>query len=222
MQIRNAVLYEGGALPPLGDLMYQFIVAGNGLFIRAEDSRMEAIVPVCLQEVYGLPRLDTFARLKVPRIPSDYLWSVLASARRHSPNEAMYQFCHDPGATRSPGVPWRVVNTTRRASAAALEFADEPNAVVDLHSHAALTTFFSTTDDEDEKGFRFYCVIGQVETSQPTIVARVGVYGHTMNVPVETIFTGPGPFTQTNPDVEWGLSDEKEIADIVELSGSTE
>lgn len=206
LKIRDAILFEGGPLPPLGDLMYQYVVAGNGLFIRAEDSRMEACAPVVFTGVYGLPYLDTVARFKVPRIPSDYLWSVLASARRHSPNEALYQFIHDPSAARLSNVPWRVTMPTQTGSVAALAFQDEPDAVVDLHSHGALAPFFSTTDDGDEKGFRFYCVIGQVETSRPTIVARVGVYGYHWNVPIETVFTGPGPFTQADPEVELVLA----------------
>lgn len=201
MQIRNAVLAESNPFPALGGLMYQFIVAGNGTFIRAEDSRLEACAPVAFARVYGLVDLEPYAKLKVPRIPSDYLWSIFESARRHLPNEAMYQFIYDPRAT-TPGRPWRCRMPEATASRGSVEFADGGDAAVDLHSHGTLAAFFSTTDDGDEQGLRFYVVIGKVDTAAPEIAVRVGVYGHHMTVPVTTLFTGPGPFVEVDPEVE--------------------
>lgn len=211
MQIRDAVLAECGTLPPLGDLMYRYVVAGNGLFIRAEDSRMEALVPVSFAKAYGLVDLEPYARLKAERIPADYLWSIFESARRHLPNEAMYQFIYDP-SDAVPGRPWRCVMPEATARLAHVEFADAADAVVDLHSHGILDAFFSTTDDEDEKGLRFYVVIGKVDTDAPQIAVRVGVYGHHWNVPVTTVFTEPGPFVevdQVEAEVEFVLAEDE-------------
>ena len=39
MKISDVIMAETDELPPIGSVMYQYVLAGNGLFIRAEDSR---------------------------------------------------------------------------------------------------------------------------------------------------------------------------------------
>lgn len=188
MNIVNAILSETENLPPIAALGYEYVVAANGLFIRAEDSRMEACVPVA--DGFFLPGLvsvEPYARLKVPPIPAAWLHSILKSARKHLPAEVMYQFGYTDKWTCS-------IPQTALASPVSLVFDDQAQAVVDLHSHGTLDAFFSTTDDGDEQGLRFYCVVGKVDTDTPEILCRVGVYGQHMEVPVTTIFDGAGPF----------------------------
>ena len=207
MNLRDAILAESLPLPPIpAGLMYQYVVAGNGLFIRAEDSRMEAMVPVALADVHGLEAVESYARLKAPRVPANWLWSIQKSARKHLPNEAMYQLLYNDG--------WRCVMPPAQASAAALAYEDRPDAVIDLHSHGTLRAFFSETDDRDEQGFRFYVVVGRVGHSivdladSPQIAARVGIFGHYENVSIGDIFAGDSPFVQVDPDVETMLEEE--------------
>ena len=215
MKIRDALLAESLPLPPIPPgLAYQYVVAGNGLFIRAEDSRMEAMAPVALADVHSLEIVEPYARLKVPRVPAKWLWAIQASARKHLPNEAMYQFLWQ-------GTKWHCAMPQIIASHAALEFDDRAEAVIDLHSHGTLSAFFSPTDDGDEKGLRFYVTVGHVDRSvialatveegTPEIACRVGIYGHIMSVPVETIFDGAGPFTQVDPDAEMLAQDIEHV-----------
>ncbi|MBI3761123.1 MAG: hypothetical protein HY260_04585 [Chloroflexi bacterium] len=55
---------------------------------------------------------------------------------------------------------------------------------------------------------RFYAVIGRVDTGEPEIAARVGVYGHHWRVSATAVFDGLGPFVDTfgrddhDPDAE--------------------
>jgi len=195
LNLVGAALVTGEGLPPAKALGYEYLVGANGLFIRAEDSRMAARVLVAGAQLSGLAPVVPDARLKTPRIPGDWLWSVLGSARRHLPNERAFQFTWDDIGAR-----WRCDAPFQDADPASVTYADIPGAVVDLHSHGTLTAFFSSTDDADEQGLRFYVVVGRVDTNTPTITARVGVYGHVMPVPAWTIFDGLGPFTEV-PDV---------------------
>jgi PRTRC genetic system protein A len=208
MKLRDAILAESLPLPPIpAGLMYQYIVAGNGLFIRAEDRRMEAMVPVALADVHGLELVESYVRLKVPRVPANWLWSIQESARKRLPNEAMYQLLYDDG--------WRCVMPPTQASAAALAYEDRPEAVIDLHSHGTLRAFFSETDDRDEQGFRLYIVVGRVGHSivdladPPQIAARVGIFGHFESVSIDDIFAGDGPFVQVDPDVEMVIEEDE-------------
>jgi PRTRC genetic system protein A len=203
MRIREAILAESLPLSPMAsDLAYQFVVAANGLFIRAEDSRMEALVPVALASVHGLEIVEPYARLKLPRVGPGFLFAVQQSARRHLPDEAMYQFVYEP--TRNAIGAWRCLMPEAEASAGAVNYKDHPNAIIDLHSHGIGSAYFSEIDDGDEQGLRFYVVIGQVDRDWPQIAVRAGVYGHMWNVPQTTIFEG-GPFVQVDPEIEMVL-----------------
>jgi PRTRC genetic system protein A len=198
MNIMSAVLAESDTLPPVTGF-YQYVVAANGLFIRAADSRIEACASVAgAGGLPGLVEVEPFAQLKVPRLSDRFLIAVLDSARRHLPNEAMYQFEYLGGH-------WSCSMPHGKASPTALTFADNPQAVVDLHSHGSLGAFFSSVDDGDEQGLRFYVVIGKVDTAEPEILCRAGVYGWHVEVPVTTVFDGLGPFTDV-----FGRADEAE------------
>ena len=191
LNLIGAALAAAEGLPPVKAAGYEYLVAANGLMIRAEDSRMSACLMVAHARLRGLAHVVPDAQLKLPRIPCAFLWSLLASARRHLPNERAFQFTWEDGA-------WRCAVPFREATPTTLQYADNPAAVVDLHSHGELPAFFSETDDGDEQGLRFYVVIGEVGSDAPTITARVGVYGHHRLVPAATIFDGLGPFVEAN------------------------
>ena len=92
-------VHKRDPLPPSDALAYQYILAGNGLFVRAETCFFEAIVPIVACTVRGLAPLRHHFRLKVPRIPARLLDIILADARRaRRPdgglNEIFYQFHH--------------------------------------------------------------------------------------------------------------------------------
>jgi hypothetical protein len=112
----------------------------------------------------------------------------------------MYQILYSPLARNAVGG-WAVARPAQRANPASVTFADTVGTVIDLHSHGHLEPFFSNTDDADELGLRFYCVIGGLAqlpllSVNPRITCRVGVFGHTFPVPAHAIFDGLGPFSE--------------------------
>jgi len=189
MNIAGAILADEGGLPPIQAAGYEYVVAGNGLFIRAEDSRMEAMVPIASARMrLGLANVEPYARLKVDRISSWALWMIGQDAWKEVPKETIYQFTWNGE--------WKVVMPNQHGWQAGVRFEDDGQSVVDLHSHANLEAFFSNVDDEDELGLRFYAVIGRLDTEWPEIAVRVGVYGHHLRVPAKTVFDGLGPFLE--------------------------
>lgn len=187
MNIAGAVLATG-TLPPIAAMGYEYVLAGNGLFIRAEDSNMEAMVPIAPARLHGLADVASYARLKLPRVPMYFLRSVLDSARDALPNEAMYQF------TYAADDRWHCYKPGQLAGKCAVDFNGRDDAVIDLHSHGSMPAFFSPTDNEDEQGLEFYAVIGNVNSDRPKILVRVGVYGHFMPVKSTAVFEHAGPF----------------------------
>jgi PRTRC genetic system protein A len=191
----RALLAESLPLPPVAALK-EYVLGGNGLFVRAADSRLEALIPVAYAHLPGLVELEPYARLFIPRIPSAWLHSVYNGALNHLPDEVLYQFGYSPNVPDDANTLgcWRCVRPVQDADSMSVAFADFGQAVIDLHSHGHANAFFSSTDDQDEGGLRFYVVVGHIGQSQPTITARIGVYGHHWPVPVTTIFDGLGPF----------------------------
>jgi len=92
-------VYGGCRLPPYDAQAYQYILAGNGVFVRTETSFFEAVLPIASCTVRGLPSLQFRFRLKVSRIPGRLLTTALAVARRARRldgelNEVLYHFHH--------------------------------------------------------------------------------------------------------------------------------
>lgn len=210
MNVVECVLALEPELPPL-QAMYGYVVAGNGTFIRGGDERLVALVPTAPARHTGLAEVTPYARLLVPRIPELWLASIHHSAVAQLPREAMYQLVPDAQARNSLGG-WACARPAQASSRAAVTFQDTGQAVVDLHSHNSMDAFFSRTDDGDEQGLRFYCVIGRLDTDRPEIAARVGVYGHHLAVPATVIFDGLGPFVDVYGRDENGEPNDGEDA----------
>ena len=188
-------------LPPNDALAYQYALAGNGLFIRAETRFFTAILPVVSCTVRGLERLRQQFRLKVPPIPGRLLETVLTDARRarrsggdrpgNRLNEVLYQFHHHGRTVQVKKPPQQA--TCISVMTISNPAIDDGNLICDLHSHGNMAAFFSRTDDADEQGAKLYAVIGKLDTA-PEIRLRVGLYGHWQPLPVTAVFTHPGPF----------------------------
>jgi PRTRC genetic system protein A len=186
-------VHQSGPLPANNALAYQYVLASNGLFIRAETHFFEAILPIAPCTVRGLAPLRHYFRLKVPKIPARLLDTILADARRArrpdgSLNEVFYQF-HHHGQTIQMKKPAQQTTTTSVLATGM----DDAAVICDLHSHGNMRAFFSRTDDDDEQAAKAYVVIGKLDT-EPEIQLRVGVYGYWQPLPVTAIFTGCGRF----------------------------
>lgn len=186
-------VHKQAPLPVNGALAYQYILARNGVFIRAETAFFDVLLPIASCPVRGLLPLKPHFQLKVPTIPGKLLNTVLADARRvRRPdgglNEVLYQF-HHHGSTvqvKKPAQQATAVSvTTTRV--------EDKHILCDLHSHGNMRAFFSQTDNADEQAARIYAVIGNLD-SGPEIRLRVGVYGYWMSLPVTAVFTDSGLF----------------------------
>ena len=185
-------IHRAEPLPPNDALAYQYVLAGNGLFIRAETRFFAACIPIAAAVVRGLPLLAAQFQLRVPRLPARLLEAILADARRARRsdgafNEALYQFHHH-------GQTVQVTKPPQRATGVSVLAAGDnaPTVFYDLHSHGAMAAFFSAADNADEQGARLYAVIGKVDTT-PEIRLRVGVFGYWQPLPVTAVFAGCGP-----------------------------
>ena len=188
----NLITYAIHQQSPLQDSdaqAYQYIMAGNGIFLRAENRFVSAIVPVAHCQIRGLPPLERQIELKVPRLPEQLLTAIVNdSGRMRASNgqlqETLYHVHHTGRAAC-------VVKPRQKASSShvASYSGGETDIILDLHSHGSMPAFWSATDNIDEVGFRFYAVIGRLDEA-PEIQLRLGVYGYFLSLPITALFTG--------------------------------
>jgi PRTRC genetic system protein A len=176
--------------------LYSYLLAGNGVFLRASRPEMIVQLPIADCEIRGLNSLEPTVIFNLPRVPARYLeiilaHSVIACARERKNVEALFHLIWLEGADR-----WRLDEPEQIADGASVRPTDDSEgssyqlALIEVHSHHNMDAFFSGTDDADEQGFRIYGVIGNIFT-EPKLRVRVGCYGYFYEVPAETIFEMP-------------------------------
>jgi PRTRC genetic system protein A len=186
------VAREGEELPPVQAQLYEYVLAGNGVFVRGEREGLEAMVPIAFcQPVKGLRDVEPYCILKYPRCPAGALDIILRVARdacQEKPTEVLFYMQWD-------GYQWQLHVPVQDGSEGHVKTLDDgadskfAASLVDIHSHHNLEAYFSSTDNKEEQGFRLYGVLGNI-FERPTLRLRVGIYGHFMAVPADALFEG--------------------------------
>lgn len=195
-------------LPPSTSIAYQYLVAANGIFLRAENPYLSVIIPVhtfTTTPIRGLEPLTPSVSLHHPRLPEALLTATLADARTHTNSaghliEVLYFFTLNY-QTFSVVKPPQTAGVAHVHHLHASDTEHDP-ILLELHTHATMSAFWSGTDNRDEQGFRFYAVVGHLDHDHPTIRLRLGVYGHFWEVPLSTLFDIPDTslYRHTPPD----------------------
>ena len=161
-------------------LFYDYILAENGLFIRARNPLIQGIFCISPVEIRGLHPIEERIDLvhgKIPRHLYDLSLSVLIA----SSDREQYLAITWEDEYRLK-IPWQDRN------GASVKYVHLPSSVMDIHSHGRMDAFFSTTDDRDERGLRLYMVVGRLDTLLPEVELRLGVYGYFVPLAIEDVF----------------------------------
>ena len=193
-------------LPPQHAQLYEYVFARNGIFVRAERPELAACIPVSPDAMY-------VRRSRCHRVITTFspLWNVATAEGHHAPLVAhmvvMAQAARDDGRRSSKkyslgctlaglglGADRAGARRGRRRSCARPTLTTPPLATR-LSRCIAIIGFaarFSLTDDRDERGFKLYGVLGDLDTL-PTLRLRVGIYGHHHEIP-DLVRPQPSPF----------------------------
>lgn len=198
----NHILATEPELPAPGPYLYEYVIAGNGIFVRAKRPGLEAMIPLRACKINGLEPVAPYVNL-VSRMPEKLLVTALRWSVEALPNEALFWYGLDADMQV-----WTIMRPRQIRTRTSVR-PDDPHdefgaqALIDLHSHNSMPPFFSTTDNKDETGFRIYAVVGsitpEVVDSWPALRVRVGIYGHFWTIPAARVFNLP-PFLR---DVEF-------------------
>jgi len=183
------ILAETDTLPAINPAsLYEFVIAGNGIFVRARRCGLEAMIPISMCEIRGLQPVEPYIRLEVGKVPLICMQAILAEFQSDLPNESLVW-------VRLEDKKWKMIKPEQIADENSVHPVDpfDPAgiaALVDVHSHDTMEPFFSTKDDKDETGFRIFAVFGLLDT-QPCVMARVGIYGYYWRLDACDIFVLP-------------------------------
>lgn len=171
--------------------MFEYLLAGNGVFVRAKRREFSVSLNLSDIRVKNLPDEQTGVFWHKPQI-SKNLWSeILLHARRQNEcgvfKEDVYViFWSD----EKIGWRWRRISRERTAcSTIADDSLDEyKRACIELHTHPTGAIHFSRADDRDESGkFRIFGILIDAEGSEPKMRFRCGVYEHFIEIPFDFI-----------------------------------
>lgn len=180
---------HGQTVPPISGLAYDYLFAGDGVYINAASSLLEARIPVEALLIRGLQPIGSQCRLVHGRIPG-YLWDAImlrVDAAQSGSHEVLVAVAWN--AERG----YHLVDPDQQQGAWSVEYTPADGWILELHSHRHLRAHPSSIDNHDEQRLRLYGVVGKVDEPVPQVSLRCGAYGYFLPVPWVSVFDG-------NPD----------------------
>ncbi len=194
---------------PIEAILYEYILAGNGVMLRARRDEFSVSVPLSCREIKELPEVFVGVKWHRPRVPT-MIWDEILTHARPSRGpadfkEEVYLIYWDK---RLASWQWRPASRSRTwASTIADDSLPEyAEACIELHTHPPGAMNFSRADDQDESGkFRIFGILIDVH-DKPKVRFRCGVYDHLIQIP----FAWIGRLPQ-------GIVDLNEIDTLLEM-----
>ena len=196
------VFHEDGLYGARG-LYFNYVLAGNGLFIEAESPLLSGRVQIAEAQVRGLQPMVPEVYLPHGKIPIRLMELALTVFLANPDVEQYVCVVFEEGEYRL-----RAPKQTGRG--ASVEYERLDNVVMDLHSHGKMGAFFSSQDNKDEQGLRLYGVVGGLREVLH-MKMRFGIYGYFGPGEWTEVFDGPS-FVANKPDKEIEIPDYDPVA----------
>ena len=175
-----------GGLTGAQGIGFDYVLGLGGVYVQSESAHLTARVLVSPCTVRGLAPVTEKTELTNGPIPARLFEIGLCWFRDEPGTERFF-------AVRWDGDAYRLVVPEQEGTASSLKYIPPAGVVAEFHSHGSSRAFFSKTDDGDELGFRVYGVVGRLDSPEPELSLRVGVYGHFATVDWPQMFDGPIP-----------------------------
>lgn len=175
-----------GVLPEIKESEQRFIIASDGVYIEARTPTIHARLRVSeTKQPFPYGKVEETIKLYGGRIPFDVIEQARKRATGSSPKEWGGSICWTPERGYWLDEPEILVQTS--ASLSYRNTVDDSALVVDIHSHGLHKSFFSKTDNEDDRergGVYIAAVIGECSSASASEVAtmmitmRMVINGH--------------------------------------------
>ncbi len=196
--VPTAIVPPWGMFTPLTENKHRFLLAKDGLHIEVRRPWLHFIHRLYEEKSIAMPfgevtpRIDlAFGRLGVAL---DLMRAFVRDAKDQLPNEHIRHLAWDEQALALVPVELQIETATPGAvQYRSPDLPDHQTLAIDIHSHGALPAFFSDQDNKDDAGsVKFSGVIGNLDTSTPTLEFRLCVLGLYLpvHVPADKLFGG--------------------------------
>ena len=186
---------------PLTAKLYEYVMAGNGVFVRARRREFTATVPVCRASIKNLPEIKAGIVWHKPKITPRIWQEISANARANSdPKNFKEDFYAVFWNDYLNGWDWAAISRERSLAATLADDqkAEYAAACLELHTHPPGAIHFSRADDQDESGkFRLFGILTDIHT-QPKIRLRCGVYDYFEQLTADEVGELPEEITDLN------------------------
>lgn len=194
---------------PIDAALFEYLLAGNGLFVRAKRREFAVSLPLSMQKVSGLPNTSIGISWARPRIRASLWQEILTHARQRHESSSFKEEVYLIYWNRVLGSwQWRASGRehTWASTVADDTLPEYADCCIELHTHPPGALHFSREDDRDELGkFRIFAILIDVH-DKPKIRFRCGVYDHL--IPIQATWVG---------EIPEGIIDLNEIDALVEL-----
>ncbi len=190
------ILTDAARLPAIAEgHLYNYLLAGNGLFLHAERRELTVLMCIAPARVRGLPPLRSRLRVRFPRVPATLVREMVAAAAEAAREpggglEVLLYLAFQEGR-------WQLTRPAQEQTLSSVQLAPAVDreafmdALIDVHSHPFPMRAFSATDDGSDRGaFRFAVLIAD-PAGAPSLHARLCVYGVFLEVPPSLLFDLP-------------------------------
>lgn len=194
---------------PIEAALFEYLLAGNGLLVRAKRTEFAVSLSLGVRKISGLPTVAVGVSWTRPRIAPSLWQEILSHARQQNASssfkEDVYLVYWDKVLSewhwQASGLEHTWASTIADDSLS--EYAD---CCIELHTHPPGALNFSPADDQDELGkFRIFAILIDVH-EKPKIRFRCGIYEHLVQIPAISVGEMPD-----------GIIDLNEIDPLVEM-----
>ena len=165
---------------------FDYVLGAGGLYVQSESAHLTARILVVPATVRGLAPVSEKLTLAHGPIPA-HVFDLGLGWLLAAPNTERFF------AVQWDGDAYRLVVPPQKGTGSSLSYQPPQGVIAEFHSHGSHRAFFSVTDDRDEQGFRVYGVVGSLDTPEPELTLRLGIYGHFAPLHWSEVFDGPSP-----------------------------
>ncbi|MFB2920372.1 Mov34/MPN/PAD-1 family protein [Aerosakkonema funiforme] len=176
-------------LPPMSASALEYWLSRNGVFVRAQRQGIKACFPIANCRIAGLVAIEPYFQMEYPRVPMEITKLMLLLSEEAGENEILFHLSFQTEHWHLK-VPAQIATPTSVTPLISSLDSSYERALIEVHSHANMSSEFSETDNREETGFRIFAVLGKLK-SQPEINARIGIYSHFYSIPASWVFELP-------------------------------
>ena len=180
-QLKNIVILDSAdkLKQPINSFVgYEYIVAGNGVFIRAENQFFRVCFQIAECDIRNLLNCEEYFAMKNGKMPLEICEAIKNEIENSdTEKEKFLQVLYTNGE-------YTIFIPEQKGTGTAVKYeSQEQNVILEVHTHPEMSAFFSDIDDRDEKGFRLYGVFSVIDGKVDEFILRISVYGYYKMLP---------------------------------------